>query len=219
MRKLILKMSISADGFVSGPNGEIDWLLRTMGKSALALDWIEKTLWQAGVHIMGSRTFHDMSSYWPTASGNLAAPMNEIPKVVFSKKGFIDPPGPALTTQALKDSTRLDKEKGANRTALSNNASTWTNVPVAKELVPEIEKLKQQDGNFILAHGGASFAQDLVKSGLIDEYRLVIHPVILGKGLPLFSLAPNPFDLRLESSTSFDSGIVANIYSTIKTNK
>ena len=79
-----------------------------------------------------------------------------------------------------------------------------------------INKLIQQNGKFILAHGGASFAQDLVKHGLIDEYRLVIHPVILGKGLPLFSQAAHPFDLLLENSTLFPSGIVAKVYSTKK---
>lgn len=215
MRKLVLKMSVSVDGFVAGPNGEIDWLLRTMDRSAQ--DWVEKTLWQAGVHIMGSRTFHDMSAYWPTSSDKLAAPMNEIPKIVFSKKGFIEPANSALTSRALRDATQLDNEKGISKAALSKAAATWTNVPVAKELVPEIEKLKQQDGNFILAHGGASFAQELVNSGLIDEYRLVVHPVILGKGLPLFSLAPDPIYLKLENSTRFDSGIITNIYTATKT--
>ena len=74
MRKLVLKMSVSVDGFVGGPNGEIDWLLRTMDKPVI--DWIEKTLWQAGVHIMGRHTFYDIASYWPTSSDQLAAPMN-----------------------------------------------------------------------------------------------------------------------------------------------
>src|SRR5215510_1131637 len=106
MRKLVLKMSVSVDGFVAGSNGEIDWLLRTMDKSAL--EWIENTLWQAGVHIMGSKTFHDMAVYWPTSSDPLAAPMNEIPKIVFSKTGTI---AKRETTQALKDATRLDSEK------------------------------------------------------------------------------------------------------------
>jgi len=64
MRKLVLKMSASVDGFVAGPNGEIDWLLRTMDQSGLG--WIENTLWRAGVHSMGSKTFHDMAAYWPT---------------------------------------------------------------------------------------------------------------------------------------------------------
>jgi len=210
MRKLVLKMSISADGFVGGPNGEIDWLLRTMDISAL--EWIEKTLWQAGVHIMGRRTFYDMAAYWPTSSDKLAAPMNEIPKIVFSKKGFIESANAETTTQALKDATRFDNEKGISKIGLSKTTSTWTNVPVASDLISEIKKLKEQDGNFILAHGGAGFARDLVKSGLIDEYRLLIHPVIIGNGLPLFTLTPKQIDLTLESSTKLDTGIIANIY-------
>jgi dihydrofolate reductase len=216
MRKLVLKMSVSVDGFVGGPNGEIDWLLRTMDKSGR--EWVEKTLWQAGVHIMGSRTFHDMAAYWPTSSDPLAAPMNEIPKIVFSKKDTIEKGNPELTTQALRDATQLDNEKGFSKSSLSKSASTWTNVPVANDLVADIIKLKQQEGNFILAHGGASFAQELVKHELINEYRLVIHPVILGKGLPLFALAPHQVNLNLESSTSFASGIIANVYTPIKNN-
>nr|WP_261510945.1 dihydrofolate reductase family protein [Chryseobacterium paludis] len=206
-------MSVSADGFVCGPNGEIDWLLRTRDQSAF--DWIEKTLWDAGVHIMGSRTFHDMVAYWPTSPDPLAVPMNEIPKVVFSKKGFVEQTRDELTTQAFKDSSRQDAEKGIVKTTISKSAGTWSEASIASDIVSDITKLKQQDGKFILAHGGASFAQDLVKHELIDEYRLVIHPVILGKGIPLFALAPNPIELKLESSSHFDSGIIANIYSTI----
>lgn len=213
MRKLVLKMSVSADGFVCGPNGEIDWLLRTRDESVL--EWIERTLRGAGVHIMGSRTFHDMLAYWPTSPDPLAAPMNEIPKVVFSKKGFIEKTRDDLTTQALKDSSRLDAENGVVKTSISKSAGTWLEAPVASDLVSDIAKLKQQDGKYILAHGGASFAQELVKHELIDEYRLVIHPVILGKGISLFALAPNPIDLKLESSTHFNSGVIANIYSPI----
>jgi dihydrofolate reductase len=67
-----------------------------------------------------------------------------------------------------------------------------------------------------LAHAGASFARDLVKHGLIDEYRLVIHPVVLGKGLPLFGSAPRQIDLKLESSTPLATGTIANIYAPVK---
>jgi dihydrofolate reductase len=211
MRNLVLKMSISADGFVGGPHGEIDWLLRTRDENAVA--WILDTLRQAGVHIMGSRTFHDMAAYWPTSTDPLAVPMNEIPKVVFSKKGFQELSGTKWTTRALGDAIQLDAEKGINKVALSPGNSSWTNVSVASgNLADEISRLKQQDGNFILAHGGASFARGLVKHGLIDEYRLVIHPVILGQGLPLFSKVTHPFDLKLISSVVFKTGVIANIY-------
>lgn len=211
MRKLVLKMSVSADGFVGGPNGEIDWLLCTMDPSAAK--WVINTLWQAGMHIMGSRTFQDMAAYWPASPDRLAAPMNEIPKAVFSKKGFIDRTTSAGSTQAIKNATNMDKEKGITPTAVSKHASTWTNAAVYKDLISGVAQLKQQEGKFILAHGGAGFAQQLVKHNLVDEYRLVVHPVILGKGLPLFALAPTQIDLKLESSTAFAGGIIANIYS------
>jgi dihydrofolate reductase len=209
MRKLVLKMSISADGFVAGPNGEIDWLLRTTDTSGL--QWIEETLWEAGVHIMGRRTFYDSISYWPTSASPLAAPMNEIPKVVFSRRGTIDADS-IRTTRALSDAILNDAEQGIAITKIAKAAHTWNDAKVEKDLVTGVNALKKQDGKFILAHGGASFGQSLVKHALIDEYRLVVHPVILGKGLPLFSLAPDQINLELLSSTKFPSGILANVY-------
>lgn len=214
MRKLILKMSVSADGFVGGPNGEIDWLLKTLDESAI--EWIQDTLWQAGVHIMGSHTFHDMAAYWPTSFEPLAAPMNEIPKIVFSRKGFIEPTTAELTTNALRDATKLKSEKGFN-SEISPHASTWTNFSIASgDLVDEISQLKKQVGKSILAHGGAGFARDLVRHRLIDEYRLLVHPVFLGRGLPLFSTLEKPLYLKLVSSTILFTGIIANIYKPVK---
>jgi len=211
MRKLILKMSISADGFVGGPTGQIDWIFRSMDESAAA--WTLDTLWQAGVHIMGSRTFHDMASYWPASSDVFAAPMNEIPKVVFTRKGLLEPTSEELTTNALKDA-RINSEGLFNTSdTVSLHASSWIHAGIATgDLVTEINRLKEQEGKFILAHGGASFAQSLVESGLIDEYRLLVHPVILGKGLPLFSTVATPIHLKLEKSIAFKSGVIANTY-------
>ena len=211
MRKLILKMSISADGFVGGLNGEIDWIFRSMDNSVAA--WTVDLLWQAGVHIMGSRTFHDMASYWPASNEPFAAPMNEIPKVVFTRKGFIEPTSDELTTNALKDARMYSEGLFNVSDTLSLHAHTWANAEVATgDLTNEIARLKQQEGKFILAHGGAGFAQSLVRLGLVDEYRLLIHPVILGKGLSLFSTATTPFDLKLESSITFKTGAIANVY-------
>jgi len=186
-----------------------------MDESGMA--WIEDTLWLAGVHIMGSRTFHDMESYWPFSTEPLAAPMNEIPKVVFTKKGFLEPASEELTTNALKDA-RINSEGLFNTSdTVSLHASTWTHATVANgPMEDEIARLKQQNGGYILAHGGAGFAQSLVRSGLIDEYRILIHPVILGTGLPLFSTTEKPVDLRLVSSTHFKTGTIANIYVPVK---
>jgi dihydrofolate reductase len=212
MRPLILKMSISADGFVAGPGGEIDWLFRSMDEGALL--WIHDTLRQAGVHIMGSLTFHDMAAYWPTSTDLLAALMNEIPKVVFSRKGSVDLSNTGLRTRAIRDKSRLDSEKGIHPSGtISPAAASWTGARVAGgDMEIEIARLKGEDGNPLLAHGGAGFARSLVRSGLIDEYRLLVHPVVLGRGLPLFTELKTPMDLRLERSTAFKSGIVANVY-------
>lgn len=196
MRKLVLQMSISADGFVCGPNHETEWVMRTRDKSVV--DWIEKSLWEGGVHIMGSRTFQVMAPYWATSTEQLAEPMNKIPKVLFSKSGYVN-------------KTSFDETSGA----LSPFASTWSNAQVATELISDINKLKQQEGKHLIAHGGADFAQELVMHGLVDEYRLRVHPIAIGKGIALFAKTPHLIDLELVSSTPFSSGIIVNIYNPV----
>lgn len=195
MRKLILGMTLTADGYVCGPNHELEWFMRTRDNKVK--EWIEQSLWESGVHIMGRRTFEDMAPYWVSSSDSLAEPMNKIPKVVFSKSHFVPKP------------IHSDKTEG-----VSSYASTWTDAFVATDLVAEIDKLKQQDGKPILAHGGASFAQELIKHGLVDEYRFCIHPVAIGKGISIFATTNNLIDLKLVSSTSYPSGAIVNIYST-----
>ncbi|WXA90584.1 dihydrofolate reductase family protein [Pendulispora brunnea] len=200
---------MSIDGFVGGPNGEVDWLFRSMDDRAAR--WVMDTLSQAGVHIMGSRTYHDMVAYWPSSTEPFAAPMNEIPKVVFSRKGIS--PGTAPTTAALADASRIRDARGdVPAPTPAHVAASWSEARVARDLVEEIARLKQQDGKIILAHGGASFAQSLVEHDLVDEYRLLVHPVVLGRGLPIFSRAPAGFDFRLVSTTAFPSGVIANVY-------
>ena len=91
--------------------------------------------------------------------------------------------------------------------------ASWTNAQVATgDLTEEINRLKQQPGKDILAHGGAGFAQSLIKAGVVDEYHLPIHPVALGKGLPIFAGLSKPINLNLISTTVFKTGIVANVY-------
>jgi dihydrofolate reductase len=211
-RKLVLKMSVSLDGFVGGPNGEIDWIFRTMGDSA-AKEWIVNTLREAGAHMMGSRTYYDMAAFWPFSDTPFASPMNDIPKIIFSRQGIKDGTQVDRTTQALADAKadRIGERPGITPTPAV--LQSWAEPTVARgDLGEEVLRLKEQPGNFILAHGGARFAQSLVASGLIDEYRLVIHPVVLGAGQPLFSGLRSPVDLRLVSATPFGSGVVAAVY-------
>jgi dihydrofolate reductase len=201
MRRLILKMSMTIDGFVGGPNGEIDWLFRTLdGKALDGKEWIAATIGEAGVHIMGSRTYADMAAYWPSSTDLLAAPMNDIPKVVFSRTGSLKL---SATTRALED---------ASRAAPVQPTASWGQPRVASgDLAEEIGRLKAEPGKEILAHGGARFARSLVCSGLVDEYQLLVHPVALGRGLALFAELPEPLALTLVSTTRFASGAVGTV--------
>lgn len=184
MRNVVLQMQVTADGFVCGPNDELEWVFESYDDELKA--WTVEHAWKAGVHIMGAKTYRDMASYWPhpeaIAPGEemFAAPMNEIHKVVFSH---------TLTESAWRD-TRIARG----------------------DLREEIEALKRESGNEILAHGGASFAQSLARLDLIDEYRLITHPVALGKGRALFSTLEKPRNLKLASARAFPSGTVVHVY-------
>jgi dihydrofolate reductase len=207
MRELILKMSMSIDGFVGGPDGGLKWIF---DGDQEATTWTVKTVWNASLHIMGSRTFHDMAAYWPTSIEVYAPPMNQIPKAVFSKQG------PAIlkaanTTAALKDArANAGPSQSAER---QPGAESWAEAYVASgDLAEEVAKLKAQNGKPIIAHGGASFARSLVAQGLVDQYDLLVYPVALGKGLPVFSGLATPRPLKLMSSKPFPKGSVAQIY-------
>jgi dihydrofolate reductase len=210
MRKLILKMSMSLDGFVCGPNDEMEWIFES--SSDETTDWLVKTISAAGLHIMGSRTFQDMVNYWPTSREPIAAPMNAIPKVVFSRKGLTGRPGG--TTRALKDAGSAREARGDAAAAEPvANAETWSDVPVLTgDLATEIAALKQQSGGDILAHGGVGFAQSLVETELIDEYHLLIHPIALGQGRSPFSTLAAPLRLHLTETVAFKTGVVAHLY-------
>ena len=186
MRRLILKMSMSLDGFVAGPGGEMDWMMRT--RSPEGINWVEQTLWQAGAHLMGRNTYASMVRYWPTSTDALAGPMNEVPKIVFSKSGSLAFEPTVVRTPGW-DNTRV----------LGGN------------LADDIAELKSESGKDLLAHGGASFAKDLIRQGLVDEFRLVVHPVVLGAGLALFDDVA-PFDLTLIDATKFPVGTQGLIY-------
>jgi dihydrofolate reductase len=195
VRDLILKMSMSIDGFVSDLDGANTWMF---GADQEARAWSIETLWSAGLHIMGSRSFHDMAAWWPTSIDPFAPPMNQIPKAVFSRQG------PAIlktlnTTKALDDAR--------------TGAESWAQAYVASgDLAEEIAVLKAQEGKPIIAHGGVRFARSLVAQGLVDQFVLMVVPVALGKGLPLFSELAAPAPLKLVSSKAFPGGAVAQIY-------
>lgn len=213
MRKLVLGMFVSVDGFVSGPNGEVDWIFRS-GDDATA-EWIVDNLWQAGVLAMGRRSYYEMAAFWPSSDLPFAAPMNDIPKVVFTRKGLIDAPGGQATTTALTDAKRAQIEASSASEPAAPVKGSWADPIVASgEFSDEVARLKAQPGKDIRALGGASFAQELAARGLIDEYRLLVAPVALGKGVPLFSGLSKPVDLQLVSAKTFGGGAIALVYRT-----
>jgi dihydrofolate reductase len=187
MRELILKMSMSLDGFVSDLEAKNTWMY---GSDQEAVAFGVETTWNASLHIMGSRSFAVMAPFYPTSTIPFAPPMNEIPKAVFSKQG-----GAIL--------------KGLDKAVVGN----WADAYVASgDLREEITKLKAGDGKPIVAHGGAVFARSLVALGLVDQFVLGVHPIALGKGLPLFSDLAAPMPLKLVSSRAFPGGAMAQIY-------
>lgn len=207
MRDLILKMAISVDGFVSDLDGANTWMF---GADQQAKAWGVEFIGTAGLHIMGSRSFDGMAAYWQTSADQFAPPMNRIPKAVFSRRG------PAIlndvTPTAVLEAAEAKAAPGQSVT-LQPGAETWSEAYVASgDLAEEISKLKAADGKPIIAHGGVSFARSLVAQGLVDQFALVVAPVALGQGLPLFSDLTAPARLQLVSSTAFPGGAVAQIY-------
>jgi dihydrofolate reductase len=174
MGKLTLKMSMSLDGCVARTDGSNDWIFPSYSDDAAA--WTVETLGHASAHLMGAATYRDMAGHWPQSTSVFAAPMNDIPKVVFSK---------TLT------------------------AADWGETSIAAgELADEINRLKQQPGDYLLAHGGTRFARSLCSSGLIDEYRLIVHPVVLGEGQRIFV---DELNLAPITTTAFSGGAVAHV--------
>ena len=133
-----------------------------------------------------------MAPYWPTAPEPFATPMNEIPKAVFTKKGF----------------------KGISPSAVqSPAAASWVQARIFDgDLTEGIKELKSESGKPILAIAGAGFVRSLIATGLVDEFHLYTHPVILGEGLTIFSDVTKPFDLKLADVKTFPGGIVVHIY-------
>ena len=210
MRKLVLKMSMSLDGFVSGADGSVEWIFQ--GQDEAATRWTVATISDASLHIMGSRTFYDMAAYWPTSKEIYAPPMNDIPKAVFTRKGL--DPARAGTTAALAQRNRANAAAGVVAAVPSAAIEeSWRHPYVAAgDMAGELTRLKAQDGRPIVAHGGAGFARSLIATGLVDEYALLIHPVILGKGLPIFTDVEAPRRLALAAIIPFPGGAAAHIY-------
>jgi len=180
MSKLVLMMGVSLDGMVARPGkyGAGGWGTppEDPALKARKLGWLR----DAGLHLMGRVTYEEMAGFWPTSGDAYAAPMNDVPKVVFSR---------TLTT------------------------ADWPESRIASgDLAAEIAALKREPGKDMIAWGGAAFAQSLSRLRLVDEYRLVVQPVALGDGLPLFAGLAAPYVLDLIDAQAYGDGSVLHVY-------
>lgn len=183
---------MSLDGFVSDLHGKNDWVFKTGDEKSR--DWSLEQIREASLLIMGRTSFEIMSPYWPTATGPFAAPMNTIPKALFTKNGFTGIPRSAEQSPA---------------------AASWSEAQIFDgDLAEAISKLKAETGKPIVALGGAGFVQSLITTGLIDELNLAIHPVALGSGLPLFTGLASPLYLKLAEVKTFPAGTIVHSYCT-----
>ena len=186
MRKIVFMMSVSLDGFFEGPDRELDWQLVDVELHQHFNEWLAT----AGAFLDGRVTYELMAGYWPTADQDpgASAPVIEfariwrdMPKIVFS---------------------RTLEQAGWNTT-------------IVREVDPEeIQKLKAQPGGDLvvgggdLVVGGADLATAFRAHDLIDEYRIYVQPVLLGRGRPLFQPSDVTAHLRLAETRAFGNGVV-----------
>jgi dihydrofolate reductase len=179
MRDVILYMSMSLDGFV-GSDREHPGI--AIPEGAELKRWKLNHISKAGAHLMGRASYQEMSSYWPQSGDEYAAPMNGIPKVVFSK-------------------------------TLSDAEAIWPVTRVARgDLATEIATIKAGPGPDVIVWGGGRFAGALAAADLIDEYRLLVQPLVLGTGRALFDQLTDPRLLNLVEALPFPSGVVVHVY-------
>jgi dihydrofolate reductase len=179
MRKLILMTSVSLDGFMEGPDHEIDW---HMVDDELHRHFNEQ-LGPMGAFLHGRVTYELMAGFWPTADTD---PSSTEPMVEFAR-------------------IWLDMPKFVFSRTLER--ADW-NTTVVREVVPEeIVALKAQPaGDMVL--GGADLAATFMRLGLIDEYRLYVHPILIGRGKPPFQPSDAMIGLRLAETRTFGNGVV-----------
>ncbi|MCK8485769.1 dihydrofolate reductase family protein [Paenibacillus sp. MBLB2552] len=191
MRKLVLFLHASLDGFVEGPNGEMDigWVSYDSDLERHA----KEILSTADTVIWGRRTYQMMHSYWPSVPSNPSASQHEREHAEWIEK-----------TEKIVFSTTLEKVD-------------WNNSRlVNKDIEKEIRRLKQQPGKDMVILGSPRLAHHFMQLDLIDEYKITVSPVLIGKGLPLFQGLKEKINLKLIENKTFDSGAIGLMYQTVR---
>jgi dihydrofolate reductase len=185
MRKIITTTWITLDGFIAGPNEAMDWVMvdQEMGQ------YEDEIVSAADTLLLGRVTYESFSGSWPHVPDN--------PDVSEGEREY------ARKLNAMR--------KVIFSTTLPS--ADWNNSTLLREIAPaEIEKMKQEPGRDMLIYGSASVVRALTNHGLIDEYQLLVHPVILGDGKPLFQDIKARRQLELVKTRPFSSGVIGLYY-------
>jgi dihydrofolate reductase len=181
LRKLKLQVQMSVDGYIAGPNGEMDWMVWNWDDKLK--EYVNELTEPVDSILLGRKMTEGFISHWSDVMTKpdhpdytFAKKMIEIPKVVFTK---------------------------------TLNKSEWVNTDIATgDLTDEINKLKRQNGKDIIVYGGASFDSSLIKAGLIDEFYLFVNPAAIGNGITIFKDLNEMLKFTLAKSIPFDCGVV-----------
>jgi len=180
MKNIISFMHISLDGFVAGPNGEMNWIK----VDEELFDHIGKRISENDAALYGRITYQMMEDYWPTAGDAPDASKHDIEHSTWYKKAH-----KVVLSKTMKGADL------ANTTIISDNLSD------------RLAEIKQQAGNEILLFGSPTATHALMQQNLIDGYWLFVNPVILGQGIPLFAGIKDKIKLKLLTTRQFTSGV------------
>ena len=180
MQKIISFMHISLDGFVAGPNGEMDWIKIDQE----IFDHVGKRISQGDTALYGRVTYQLMESYWPTAADKPEATKHDIEHARWYKN--------------------------AHKVVLSRtlNEANLTNTRIISDnLQDRLNEVKQLASNEILLFGSPTATHSLIQQNLIDGYWLFVNPIILGRGIPLFVDIKEKIKLNLVTTRPFSCGV------------
>ena len=188
MRKLVLFMHTTLDGFVGGPHGELDWVLT----DDEIFDFAKKLTDQSDTALYGRVTYQLMESYWPTAGEK-----------------------PDATKQDKHHSAWYNKVEKIVVSRTLNHADLINASVINDHLIEEVNQLKQKAGKNIVIFGSPGIAKELINKNIIDDYWLFLNPVLLGHGILLFNGYQKIINLHLLSTHTFANGVVCLHYNKI----
>lgn len=186
MRRIVVSMNVTIDGFMAATDGGLDWHLQNWTPDMA--DLLAQQLNTADTILLGRNTYSAMAGYWPAVSTGLSLSRSDLAYATMIN-----------SCQKVVCSTTLKNVYWANSRLISSNIRA------------EILKLKQQPGKDIIIYGSRKLVRYLSKFNLIDEYLLWLYPVSIGQGIALFH---QPQQLRLVDSQILSSGVAVLKYST-----